>query len=66
MSRPAFPGHLDREDPDLTDRQRRVLATLVSLHGRSARPVVWHRKLLDTFVRQINCIGVDAQPSFSF
>jgi heat-inducible transcriptional repressor len=39
MSRPAFPGQLNREDPDLTDRQRHVLAALIALHGRSARPV---------------------------
>lgn len=39
MSRPAFPGQLHREDPDLTDRQRQVLAALIALHGRSARPV---------------------------
>jgi heat-inducible transcriptional repressor len=39
MSKPSFPGHLHREDPDLTDRQRGVLAALIALHGRSARPV---------------------------
>ncbi len=39
MSRPSFPGHLNREDPDLSDRQRNVLAALIDLHGRSARPV---------------------------
>ncbi len=39
MSQPAFPGHLNREDPDLSQRQRRVFAELLSLHGISARPV---------------------------
>lgn len=39
MSRPSFPGHSHREDPDLTDRQRRVLAALIARHGRSAGPV---------------------------
>lgn len=39
MSHPTVPGRLSREDPDLDDRQRRVFATLVALHGRSARPV---------------------------
>lgn len=39
MSHPAFLGHLTREDPDLSERQRRVFAALVDLHGRTARPV---------------------------
>src|SRR5437867_9878116 len=39
MSQPAFPGHLSREDPDLSERQRQVFEALVALHGRSARPV---------------------------
>jgi heat-inducible transcriptional repressor len=39
MSQPAFPGRLSREDPDLTERQRYVFAALVTLHGRTARPV---------------------------
>lgn len=39
MSQPAFLGHANREDPVLSDRQRRVLASIVALHGRSARPV---------------------------
>ena len=39
MSQPAFPGHLIPEDPDLDDRQRRLLRRLVELHGATARPV---------------------------
>lgn len=39
MSKPAFPGRLSREDPDLSERQRHVFAALVTLHGRSAHPV---------------------------
>lgn len=39
MSQPAFPGGVHREDPELTDRQRRVFAALVSIHGETARPV---------------------------
>lgn len=39
MSQPAFPGHVSREDPDLTERQRSVLESLIDLHGGSARPV---------------------------
>ena len=39
MSEPAFPGRLSREDPDLSERQRQVFAALLTLHGRSARPV---------------------------
>ena len=39
MSQPAIPGHLNREDPDLSERQRRVFAELLRLHGVSARPV---------------------------
>lgn len=39
MSLPALPGALLRDDPDLSDRQRTLLAALVSLHGRHARPV---------------------------
>jgi heat-inducible transcriptional repressor len=39
MSQPAFPGHLTPEDPDLSDRQRRVFAALVELHAATARPV---------------------------
>jgi heat-inducible transcriptional repressor len=39
MSNPAFPGGLHREDPDLSPRQRDVLAALVQLHGASAHPV---------------------------
>jgi len=39
MSHPAFPGHLSPQDPDLSERQRRVFAALVTLYERSARPV---------------------------
>jgi heat-inducible transcriptional repressor len=39
MSEPAFPGRYVYEDPDLNPRQRDVFAALVTLHGRSARPV---------------------------
>ena len=39
MSFPAFPGRLSREDPDLSERQRQVFTALVTLHGRTARPV---------------------------
>jgi heat-inducible transcriptional repressor len=39
MSDPAFPGHLTPDDPDLSDRQRALFQALVTLHGRSARPV---------------------------
>lgn len=39
MSNPAFPGHLNPEDPDLTDRQRALFRALVVLHRASARPV---------------------------
>lgn len=39
MSEPAFPGRVTRDDPDLTQRHRRVFMALVRLHGRTARPV---------------------------
>jgi heat-inducible transcriptional repressor len=39
MSHPAFPGAVNREDPELTDRQRQVFIALVTMHGDSARPV---------------------------
>jgi heat-inducible transcriptional repressor len=39
MSHPAFPGAVNREDPELTDRQRQVFVALVTMHGDSARPV---------------------------
>jgi heat-inducible transcriptional repressor len=38
MSQPVFPGHLSREDPDLSERQRSVLGALIEHHQRSARP----------------------------
>lgn len=39
MSQPAFPGLRSPNDPDLSVRQGRVLAALVELHQRTARPV---------------------------
>jgi heat-inducible transcriptional repressor len=39
MSRPLVPGSPDRQDPELTSRQREVFVALVEMHGRSARPV---------------------------
>lgn len=39
MSQPAFPGRLNAEDPVLTDRQRRVFASLLAVHSGTARPV---------------------------
>ena len=39
MSRPAIPGHLTHAEPDLSPRQRQVFAALVTLHGRTARPI---------------------------
>lgn len=39
MSRPAFPGGLNREDPDLTERQRQVFVALVEAFGRTVHPV---------------------------
>jgi heat-inducible transcriptional repressor len=39
MSQPVFPGHAVPDDPELTDRQRRVFAALVELHAATARPV---------------------------
>src|SRR5689334_6193283 len=39
MSQPSFPGGLTPEDPDLNERQRRVFAALLLLHGDSAHPV---------------------------
>jgi heat-inducible transcriptional repressor len=39
MSQPAFPGRLNREDPDLTERQSRVFAALLRVHSATARPV---------------------------
>ena len=39
MSHPAFPGGLRGEDPDLTERQRRVFTALVTLHGQTAHPI---------------------------
>jgi heat-inducible transcriptional repressor len=39
MSDPTLPGHVTPGDPELSERQRAVFRTLVSLHGRDARPV---------------------------
>src|SRR5512147_608791 len=39
MSRPALPGLLHHADPELSDRHRAVFGALVTLHGRSARPI---------------------------
>src|SRR5436190_73987 len=39
MSTPAIPGRLTASDPQLSERQRHVLARLVALHRRDARPV---------------------------
>jgi heat-inducible transcriptional repressor len=39
MSRPAFPGALNGDDPDLTDRQRQVFVAVVHAYGLTARPV---------------------------
>ena len=39
MSDAAFPGAPRGEDPDLTERQRRVFAALIDLYGRTAQPV---------------------------
>ena len=39
MSQTAFPGRLIPDDPDLSERQQRILAALVELHGAMARPV---------------------------
>src|SRR5690349_11937651 len=39
MSEPTLPGRLSDQDPELSDRQRRLLASLVSLHERTAHAV---------------------------
>ena len=39
MSQPAFPGRLTPDDPDLSERQKRIFGALVGLHGTMARPV---------------------------
>ena len=39
MSQPSFPGHLKREDPAPSERQRAVFAAPVTFHGASQRPV---------------------------
>jgi heat-inducible transcriptional repressor len=73
MSRLSFPGHLHREDPDLTDRQRSVLAALIAHHGRSARPVgsdVIAREgefglsaaSIRAALAELECIGLVEQP----
>src|SRR4029453_11520320 len=39
MSHSAIPGGLNREDPELNERQRRIFLALVDMHRRTARPV---------------------------
>jgi heat-inducible transcriptional repressor len=39
MSEPAFPGGVKGQDPDLSDRERQIFATLLSVHGRTGHPV---------------------------
>ncbi|HTO90893.1 MAG TPA: heat-inducible transcriptional repressor HrcA [Candidatus Sulfotelmatobacter sp.] len=39
MSRPEIPGRLNQEDPALSDRQRRVFASLLTVHAETGRPV---------------------------
>ena len=39
MTSLAYPGQFHREDPDLSERLQSVFLTLVSLYGRTARPV---------------------------
>jgi len=39
MSEPSFPGRLNAADPVLSDRQRRVFASLLAVHAETARPV---------------------------
>ena len=39
MSEPSFPGRLNAADPVLSERQRRVFASLLAIHSETARPV---------------------------
>jgi heat-inducible transcriptional repressor len=39
MSHPAFSGGASREDPELSDRQRRIFLALVEMHRHTARAV---------------------------
>ena len=39
MSDPTIPGRVTPGDPDLSERQRAIFRTLVSLHGHDGRPV---------------------------
>ena len=50
MSHPAFSGGASREDPDLTERQRRIFLALVEMHRRTARPVSSEALLRDAGV----------------
>ena len=49
MSTPAIPGRLTASDPQLSERQQHVLARLVALHRRDARPVSSERASDITF-----------------
>ena len=51
MSDPSIPGRLTPGDPELSDRQRVIFRTLVTLHGRNARPVGSERIALERRVR---------------
>ena len=50
MSHPAFSGGTSREDPELTERQRRIFLALVEMHRRTARPVSSETLLRETGV----------------
>jgi heat-inducible transcriptional repressor len=39
MSQPTIPGRLNQEDPSLSERQRRVFASLLAVYSETARPV---------------------------
>ncbi len=52
MSTPTLPGSVSASDPDLTERQRRVFARLVSLYRHDARPVSSERLGRAADVRQ--------------
>src|SRR5262245_65703486 len=51
MSHPAFSGGASREDPELTERQRRIFLALVEMHRRTARPVSSEALVRDAGVR---------------
>ncbi len=52
MSSPTLPGSVSASDPDLSERQRRVFARLVSLYRHDARPVSSERLGRAADVRQ--------------